>query len=182
MRWAGSVYTTAADNEARISLFRLEIAVTAGTGELRTPGGLEPSLKESLNRAFAYVQNVKDKLGPTSLLAQKDIQAEAVDLSGSRVDCPCSVAFYVTIMSVLYNRRILAGTVVLGDLTVQGNVKGTLSIMEPLQIAMENGALRALQPIANKNQMAGLLEDVIEGMMWWFFGDPERAVSKKLEG
>ena len=178
----GSVYTAAADNEARVGLFRLEIAITAGTGKLRTPGGLEPSLKESLNRAFAYVQSVKDKLGLTTLLAQKDIQAEAVDLSGSRVDCPCGVAFYVAMMSVLYNRRILAGTVILGDLTVQGNVKGALSVMEPLQIAVENGALRALLPIANKNQLTGLPEDVIERLDVVFYGDPDRAVSKALEG
>ncbi|HKZ83255.1 MAG TPA: protease Lon-related BREX system protein BrxL [Anaerolineae bacterium] len=178
----GSVYTAAADNEARVGLFRLEIAITAGTGKLRTPGGLEPSLKESLNRAFAYVQSVKDKLGLTTLLAQKDIQAEAVDLSGSRVDCPCGVAFYVAMMSALYNRRILAGTVILGDLTVQGNVKGALSVMEPLQIAVENGALRALLPIANKNQLTGLPEDVIERLDVVFYGDPDRAVSKALEG
>jgi len=85
-------------------------------------------------------------------------------------------------MSALYNRRILAGTVILGDLTVQGNVKGALSVMEPLQIAVENGALRALLPIANKNQLTGLPEDVIERLDVVFYGDPDRAVSKALEG
>ena len=28
------------------------------------------------------------------VLAQKDIYAEAIDLSGSRVECPCGVAFF----------------------------------------------------------------------------------------
>ena len=178
----GNVYTAAADDEARVGLFRLEVAITAGTGKLRTPGGLEPSLKESLNRAYAYLQGVKDKLGLTPLLAQKDLQAEAVDLSGGRVDCACGVAFYVAMMSALYNRRVLAGTVILGDLTVQGNIKGAQSVMEPLQIAMENGALRALLPLANKNQVAGLPEEVVERLDVVFYGDPDRAVSKALEG
>jgi ATP-dependent Lon protease len=177
----GSIYTAAADDQARVGLFRLEVTLTAGTGKLRTPGGLEPSLKESLNRAYAYLLNVKDKLGISQLLAQKDIQAEAIDLIGGRVDCACGVAFYVAMMSILYNRQILPGTVILGDVTVQGNIKGVNSIMEPLQVALENGASRAIVPLANKTQFVGLPEEVVEKMDIVFYGDPERAVSKCLE-
>ena len=177
----GSTYTAAADDQARVGLFRLEVTLTAGTGKLRTPGGLEPSLKESLNRAYAYLLNVKDKLGIAQLLAQKDIQAEAIDLSGGRVDCACGVAFYVAIMSILYNRRILPGTVILGDVTVQGNIKGVNSIMEPLQVALENGASRAIVPLANKTQFVGLPEEVVEKMDIVFYSEPDRAVSKCLE-
>jgi ATP-dependent Lon protease len=90
---------------------------------------------------------MKDRLGLTSMLAQKDIQA-----------------------------------IVLGDLTVQGNIKGINSAMEPLQVAMENGAQRALLPIANKNQVAGLPEEIVERLDIVFYGDPDRAVSKVLEG
>src|SRR3990172_3922353 len=178
----GTVYTAAADGQARVGLFRLEIAITAGTGKLRAPGGLEPPLKETLNPAFTYLQSVKDRLGLTPMLAQKDIQAEAIDLSGGRVDCACGGAFYVAMISALYNRRVLAGTIILGDLTVQGNIKGVNSVMEPLQIAMENGAQRALLPIANKNQVAGLTEEVVERLDIVFYGDTDRAVSKVLEG
>ncbi len=178
----GSVYTAMADDEARVGLFRLEVAITAGTGKLRTPSGLEPSLKESLNRAFTYLQSIKDKLGLTTLLAQKDIQVEAVDLSGGRVDCACGVAFFVAMMSALFNRRVLAGTIILGDLTIQGNIKGVNSAMEPLQVAMENGAQRALLPLANKNQVGGLPEQIVEKLDVVFYGEPDRAVSKALEG
>ena len=177
----GSVYTVAMDDQARVGLFRLEVAITAGTGKLRTPGGLEPSLKESLNRAFAFLQGVKDKLGLTPLLAQKDLQAEAVDLSGGRVECACGVAFYAAIMSALHNRRVLAGTVILGDLTVQGNIKGVNSIMEPLRVALENGATRAIIPLANKSQFVGLPEDLVEKLDIVFYSDPDRALSKALE-
>lgn len=177
----GSAYTAAADDQARVGLFRLEVTLTAGTGKLRTPGGLEPSLKESLNRAYAYLLNVKDKLGISQLLAQKDIQAEAIDLIGGRVDCACGVAFYVAMMSILYNRQILPGTVILGDVTVQGNIKGVNSIMEPLQVALENGASRAIVPLANKTQFVGLPEEVVEKMDIVFYGEPDRAVSKCLE-
>ncbi len=177
----GTVYTAAVDSEAKVALFRLEVALTAGTGKLRTPTGLEKSLKESLNRAFSYLQGVKDKLGLAQTLAQKDIYAEAVDLSGGRIDCPCGVAFFTALISAVRNRHVQAGTVILGDLTIQGNIKGPASITEPLQLALDADAARVLVPVANKTQFAGLPEDVIERLDVVFYGDVDRAVLKTLE-
>ena len=177
----GTVYTAAVDGEAKVALFRLEITLTAGTGKLRTPTGLEKSIKESLNRAFSYLQNVKDSLGLSQMLAQKDVYAEAVDLSGGRIECPCGVAFFAAMISAIRNRQIQAATVVLGDLTIQGNVKGPASITEPLQLALESGAVRVLVPVSNKAQFAGLPEDVIDRLDVIFYGDVDRAVLKTLE-
>jgi len=177
----GTVYTASVDDEARVGLFRLEVTLTAGTGKLRTPTGLEKGLKESLNRAFSYLQNVRDRLGLTAVLAQKDVYAEAIDLSGSRIECPCGVAFFAAMFSTIQNRRVQAGTIILGDLTIQGNIKGPTSIIEPLQLALDNGALRVLLPVANKSQFAGLPEDVVEKLDLVFYGDVDRAVLKTLE-
>jgi ATP-dependent Lon protease len=177
----GSVYTAAADSDAKVGLFRLEVNITPGTGKIRTPAGLEKGLKESLNRAVSYLQAVKDRLGITPLLAQKDIYAEAVDLSGGRIECACGVAFFVAIMSALQNRRVQAGTVVMGDLTVQGNLKGVASITEPLHVALENGAVRALVPISNKSQFGALPEETVEKLDVIFYGDIDRAVLKAIE-
>lgn len=177
----GTVYTAAVDSEAKVALFRLEVTLAAGTGKLRTPTGLEKSLKESLNRAFSYLQSVKDKLGLTQMLAQKDVYAEAVDLSGGRIECPCGVAFFAAMISAVRDRRVQAGTVILGDLTIQGNIKSSASITEPLQSALEAGAVRILVPVSNKTQFAGLPEDVIERLDVVFYGDVDRAVLKTLE-
>jgi ATP-dependent Lon protease len=178
----GTVYTATVDSESRVALFRLEIALSAGTGKLRTPTELDKSLKESLNRAFSYLQNIKDKFGLTQLLAQKDIYAEAVDLSGGRVECACGVAFLTAMISAIRNRQVQAGTVILGDLTIQGNIKGLASITEPLQLAMESGALRVLIPVSNKAQFTGLSEDLVERLDIVFYGDIDRAVMKALWG
>jgi ATP-dependent Lon protease len=177
----GSVYTASADAEGKVGLFRLEISLTGGSGKVRTPAGLERGLKESLNRATSYLQSVKERFGLTPALAQKDIYAEAVDLSGARIECACGVGFYVAIMSAIQNRRVQAGTVVLGDLTIQGNLKAVPSIAEPLQVALDNGAIRVLVPISNKAQFAALPEQVVEKLDVIFYGDVDRAVLKAIE-
>lgn len=177
----GIVFTAASDNESRVGLFRLEVTLTDGSGKLRFPSSLDASIKESLNRALAYLQNVKSRLGIDELLAKKDIYAEAVDLSGGNVECACGVAFYTAIISALQNRRVQGGTIILGDLTIQGNIKGLLSLTEPLTIAMENGALRAITPISNKAQFSSLPEEIVEKVDLVFYNDVERAVAKALE-
>ena len=177
----GTVYTAAVDDQGRLGLYRLEVAVTPGTGKLRTPSGLEHGLKESLNRAWSYVQSAKDRMGLAASMAQKDVVVEAVDLTGGRVEATCGVGFLAAILSALGQRRIQAGTVVLGDLTIQGNVKALPSITEVLQLVMENGALRVLLPTGNKAQFSSLPEDIVEKLDVVFYGDVERAVAKVVE-
>lgn len=177
----GTVYTAAIDSEAKVAFFRLEVALTTGTGKLRTPTGIDKSLKESLNRAFSYLQTTKDRLGLSQELAQKDILAEAVDLSGGHIECPCGIAFFAAMISIIRNRQVQAGTVIMGDLTIQGNIKAPTSIIEPLQMALEAGALRVLVPVSNKKQFVGLPEEVIDRLDVVFYGDVDRAVQKTLE-
>jgi ATP-dependent Lon protease len=84
-------------------------------------------------------------------------------------------------ISAIQNRRVQAGTVILGDLTIQGNVRGPASITEPLQLALDNGAQRVLLPVSNKGQIAGLPENVVEKLDLVFYADVDRAVMKTLE-
>src|SRR5439155_2980835 len=73
----GTVYTATADGESRVALYRLEVTLTAGTGKLRTPAGMEHGLKESLNGAWSYLKVVQGRLGLAATLAPKDLVAEA---------------------------------------------------------------------------------------------------------
>jgi ATP-dependent Lon protease len=83
--------------------------------------------------------------------------------------------------SAIQNRHIHAGRVIFGDLTIQGNIKGLASIVEPLQLVMEGGALRALVPLSNKAQFAGLPQEVVEKLDIVFYGNIERALLKSVE-
>lgn len=178
----GTVYTAFADGDSRVGLLRVEVATAPGTGKLRTPSSMGRNLKESLQRAWGLVQSSKDRIGLTPILAQKDVMVEAVDLSGGGADGEAGVAFYVAMLSALWDRKMQAGTVVLGDVTVQGNVKGVPSLAEPVQVSLDNGALRVLVPLANKAQIAGLSEDAVENLDLVFYGDVDRAVGKAVVG
>ena len=95
--------------------------------------------------------------------------------------CLCGVAFYLITISAIQNRRLQGGPVVMGELTIQGNIKRDLFLTEPLTIAIGNDALRAVVRISGKSQFAGLPEEVVEKVDLVFYSDGERAVTKALE-
>ena len=69
---------------------------------------------------------------------------------------------------------------ILGDMSIQGNIKQVRSLVEPLQVAMNNGAKRALIPIENKRSFFEVTADVLENVDPVFFGDLRTAAFKAL--
>ena len=55
----GSVYTVSVDDQCKVGLYRVEVGCSPGTGELNMAGGLDTGMKESIRRAFAYIQGNK---------------------------------------------------------------------------------------------------------------------------
>ena len=53
----GSLYTASVDDEGKVGLYRIEVGSSSGTGKLRIAGGIEGTMKESINRAFAFLRD-----------------------------------------------------------------------------------------------------------------------------
>ena len=87
---------------------------------------------------------------------------------------------FVAAFSILRKSPPLPALLVLSDLSVQGNIKAVRSLTEPLQVAMDNGARRALIPIENKRQFLEVNPDVLEHVDPNFFGELRQAAVKAL--
>ena len=79
-------------------------------------------------------------------------------------------------LSLLPRRDLL----ILGDLSIQGNIKAARSLAEPLQVGMDNGARRALIPLENKRHFLEVSGDIVERVAPVFFSDPMTAAVKAL--
>lgn len=176
----GSVYTASVDGEGHVGLFRLEVGTSAGTGRLRAAGGLDRTMKESLDRAFAYLQSHKVELGIGREVDTTDVHVQAIDLLNSRVPAEAGTAFFIALVSALRNRPVLPALMILGDMTIQGNLKGMRSLVEALQLGMDNGAKRALIPTENRRHFFDVSADVIEQVDPIFYSDPQTAAHKAL--
>jgi len=176
----GSVYTAFVGSDGRVGLYRLEVGISAGTGKLRMAGGIEGATKESIQRAFAYLQARKVEMDLGHPLEATDFHVEAIDLLGNRQGCEGGVALFVAVHSALKKRPVLPALLILGDMSIQGNLKAVRSLTEPLQVAMDNGAKRALIPIENKRHFLEVPGNIVEKVDPIFFADPLTAAVKAL--
>jgi ATP-dependent Lon protease len=176
----GSVYTSSVDDHARVGLYRLEVGCSPGTGRLKIAGGVEGLMRESINRAFAYLMGQKVKMGVGQQMDTTDFHVEAIDLLSNHVPCEAGIALVVAIYSALKRLPVQAGLVILGDLSIQGNIKAMRSLAEPLQVAMDNGARKALIPLENKRNFLEVSGDIVERVDPVFFSDPMTAAMKAL--
>jgi ATP-dependent Lon protease len=176
----GSIYTASVNAEGKVGLYRIEVGLSSGTGKLKLAGGVESRMKESALRAFAFLQGQKVPMGIASVLDTTDFHVEAIDLFGNQILCEAGVALIIAICSAIKKAPAQAGLIVLGDLSIQGNIKAVQSLVEPLQMAMENGARRALIPLENKRNFLEVSGEIMEKVDPIFYSDPQTAALKAL--
>jgi ATP-dependent Lon protease len=176
----GAVYCAGVTGDGTVGLFRLEVSLTDGTGKLKTAGGLSGAMKESVQRAHSYLSARKNELGLARELDGSDLHVEVIDLLGNRVEAEVGVAYFVAANSALRRAPVAPGLLILGDMSVQGQLKPLRSLAEPLRVAMDNGAKRALIPIENKRTFLEVSADIVEHVDPIFFGEPKVAAMKAL--
>ena len=176
----GCVYSASVSAEGKVGLYRIEVGVSTGTGKLKLAGDLDSRMKEAAQRAFAYLQGHKVPMGIAGVFDITDFHVEAIDLLGNRIGSEAGIAFVLAIFSAIKKTSVLPGLIVLGDLSIQGNLKAISSLVEPLQLAMENGARRALIPLENKRNFLEVSGEIVEKVDPIFFSDPQMAALKAL--
>lgn len=176
----GTIYTASVSGDGTVGLYRIEVSLSSGTGKLRSAGGIAGAMKESINRAFSYLLANKNAFGVGREVDTSDFHVEVIDLLGNKVEAEIGVAFFVAAYSMLRKAPPQPALLVLGDMSIQGNIKPARSLTEPLQVAMDNGGKRALIPIENKRQFLEVNPDVLEQVDPIFFGDLRQAAFKAL--
>ena len=70
------------------------------------------------------------KLNIAQALETNDFLVQAIDLLQNRATCECGVALVVAIISAVRKVSVQPGTVIFGDISIQGNVKGVRTLTE----------------------------------------------------
>ncbi|MGB5734105.1 MAG: S16 family serine protease [Thiohalocapsa sp.] len=122
----------------------------------------------------------KNSFGVPREFDTADFHVEVIDLLGNKVEAEIGVAFFIAAYSALRKAPAQPALLVLGDMSIQGNIKPVRSLTEPLQVPRDNGGKRALIPIENKRQFLEVNADVLEQVDPVFFGDMRQAAFKAL--
>jgi ATP-dependent Lon protease len=177
----GSIYTASVTGDGTVGLYRLEVSIGTGNGKLKPAGGISGPMKESIQRAFAYLQANKSAFSVSHEADSYDYNVEAIDLLGNKVGAEVGVAFFIAAFSAIRRAPARAGMLVIGDMSIQGNIKAARSLVEPLQVAIDNGARCALIPAENKRSFLEVNTDVIDKIDPIFYNDVKTATFKGLD-
>lgn len=145
---------------------------------MRVTGSPGKAMRESIQTAFDYVRARARELGIEQDLRSYDFHVQVVDLTAAKEGAEAGVAFFVALYSLLRNQPVQAGLVVLGQMTIHGNILPLHNVVEPLQAVMENGAKRVLIPVENKRHLLDVPGDILDAVDPIFYADPLTAALK----
>lgn len=176
----GCIYTASLTDNDLVALTRVEVSRMSGSGKLRITGSPDRTMKESIITAFDYMRANKNRLGIERDMDSYDFHVQMVDLMQAKEGSQGGVAFFIALYSLLRDKPTLGGLVVLGEMTIQGSILPLRSLVEPLQVIVDNGAKKVLIPISNKRQVLEVPGDLLEKVDPIFYSDPLSAALKAI--
>lgn len=173
----GSVYTIGTDaTDNRLALFLVQSQMNRGSGRIIPLGHLSSKMKEAIKTADAYLKAHLKNLGIDHDLKAYDFTIQAINLNQAREGAETSVAFFISMVSIILGRSVQERTVILGEMSVQGMLLKVGSLPERMQLAVEAGARRILIPSENKRDLADVPDAILTAIQWQFYDSPTRAV------
>ncbi len=177
----GFIHTIGLSNKGMPGLYRLELQVTKGSGKLQTSGLWNSSAaKEQVKIAFDYFKANSSRMSAGAHVMDHDFHIHAVELQNTGPFTHLALASLVAFASGLLGKPIQSQMVVLGDMSLGGNVMPVESIAECLQVAFDAGAKKIALPMSSAADIPSIPAELFTKFQTSFYADPVDAVVKAL--
>lgn len=164
----------------RTCLFRVEVEKLPGNGRCQLASPNRGNVGDALHIAYDQVKKNLTDLGVKDSMVQWDLRVQIANPMEAEEPSLLGVAIFVAIVSALRNQAIPNGTVVVGEMSVQGNVEGIDAVGEVLLIALENGAIRVALPARCEADVGDIPKELVEGLSIGYYSDPSDAIVQVL--
>ncbi len=177
----GALYTVARGSGGHLGLYRIETQVTSGTGQLKLSGlGSNTAAKESLKVGHDYFRANANQVQASAKPGDHDFHLHVVEAHNTGPSTALTLAGYVALCSGLIGKPVEAQLVVLGTMSLGGNIVPVENIAESLQVAADAGAKRLLLPMASVADIPSIPGELFAKFQTSFYADPKDAVFKAL--
>ena len=178
---AGSLYTVSRGSGGHLGLYRLETQITKGTGQLKLSGfGSNTASKESVKVGFDYFRANATQIQASVKPANSDYHLHEVEAHNTGPSTLLTLASHVALCSSLLDKPVEPQLVVLGTMTLGGNMVPVEKLAESLQVAADAGAKRLLLPMASVTDISTIPGELFAKFQTSFYADPKDAVFKAL--
>jgi ATP-dependent Lon protease len=177
----GALHTIATGSGGHLGLYRLETQVTAGNGSLKLSGlGSNSQAKEALKVGYDFFKANAASVSASIKAGDHDYHVHIVELHNSGPTTAMTLTTFVALCSAVMGKPLQSQLVVLGSMSLGGNIVPVENLAESLQVAFDAGAKRILLPMASVTDIPTVPGELFAKFQTSFYSDPSDAVFKAL--
>lgn len=177
----GIMHTIATGSGGHLGLYRLETQITAGNSSLKTSGlGSNSTAREAIKVGFDFFKANASRISASIKVGDHDYHLHVVELHNSGPTAALTLSTFVALCSGVMGRPIQQQMVVLGSMSLGGNIVPVQNLAESLQVALDSGARRILLPMASVRDIPTIPGELFAKFQTSFYSDPTDAVFKAL--
>lgn len=166
---------------SHLGLYRLETQVTSGNGALKMSGlGSNSAAKEAIKVGFDYFKANAHRVSASIKPGDHDFHLHVVELHNTGPTPAMTLAAFVALCSGVFGKPIQQQMVILGTMSLGGNIVPVENLAESLQVAFDAGAKRLLLPMASVKDIPTIPGELFAKFQTGFYADPVDAVFKAL--
>jgi ATP-dependent Lon protease len=176
----GVLHTIGLGSLGHRGLYRLETQVTPGSSKLGMSGlGSSTPAKEAVRVAFDYFKANMSRVSVSARVADHDYHLHAIELHNSG-PAKMTLAAFVAFASALLGRSLQSQIVILGEMSLGGNIVPVEGLAETLQMCFDGGGKRILLPSSSVKDIPSVPGELFAKFQTSFYADPVDAVFKAL--
>ncbi len=177
----GVIHTVATGSGGHLGLFRLETQVTAGNGSLKMSGlGSNSAAKEAIKVGFDYFKANASRISASIKPGDHNYHLHIVELHNSGATTSLTILTFIALCSAILSKPVQSQIVVLGNMSLGGNIIPVENLAESLQVALDSGAKRILLPMASVRDIPTIPGELFAKFQTSFYADPTDAVFKAV--
>jgi ATP-dependent Lon protease len=177
----GVMHTIATGSGGHLGLYRIETQVTSGNGSLKTSGlGSNAASREAVKVGFDYFKANASRISASIKAGDHDYHLHFVELHNTGPTTALTLSAFVALCSGVLGRPLQPQLVVLGSMSLGGNIVAVENLAESLQVAFDSGAKRILLPMASVKDIPTIPGELFAKFQTSFYADPTDAVFKAL--
>jgi len=177
----GVLHTVATGSGGMLGLYRMETQVSAGNGSLKTSGlGSNTDAKEAIKVGYDYFRANASRVSASIKPGDHDCHLHLVELHNTGPTTATTLATFVALCSGVLGKPVQSQLVVLGSMSLGGNIVPVMDLPESLQVAFDAGAKRILLPMASVKDIPSVPGELFAKFQTSFYSDPSDAVFKAL--
>lgn len=177
----GVLHTIGTGAGGHLGLYRLETQITAGSGKFAASGiGSSAAAREALKVGFDYFKANISRVSGSSKAGEHDYHVHIVELQNSGTTTTITLAGLIAACSGILQKPLQSQLVVLGDMSLGGNVKPVENLAGCMQLAFDCGAKRVLLPMSSVADIPSIPGELFAKFQTSFYADPIDAVFKAL--